>query len=239
MHEAELHQDNCMVTLTYDDKHLPDDGSLRPRDTQLWLKRFRKEFPGKKIKFFLAGEYGDEKQRPHYHVLLFGIDFQNEVKYNKDDSRPSVVVLEKTWGHGNVHVAPLTYETAAYVARYCLKKQESENDYVNKSNGVILSREFTRMSRRPGIAAEWLEKNHVDTYQDDTVIMQGNRKSRPPRYYDKLIEKKQGAEALKEIKRDRLEASALRRANNTPDRLRVRELVAKARNALRKRRIEQ
>lgn len=238
MHEAEMNDNNCMVTLTYDDENPKFDGDLHPEHVQLWMKRLRQEFKDRKIKFFLAGEYGDKTQRPHYHVLLFGLDFQSNIDYNHSDPRPSVDILQETWTFGHVHVAPLTYETAAYVARYCLKKQEKEIDYVDKSTGAILHREFTRMSRRPGVAARWLEKNHADTYKDDTVIMQGNRKSRPPRYYDKLIEKMQGAKALEKIKSNRLEASVDRRANNTPDRLRVRELVAKARNSIRKRSYE-
>lgn len=237
MHESELHDDNCMVTLTYDDEHLPDDHSLRPVDVQLWLKRLRKRFDDRKIKFFLAGEYGDEKKRPHYHVLLFGIDFQDSIDYNSEDSRPSVTALQETWNLGHVHVAPLTLETASYVARYCLKKQTEEIDYVDKSNGVILEREFTRMSRRPGIASSWIQANLLDTYKDDTVIV-GKKKSRPPRYYDKSFQKSNGEKSLQDLKRKRLEESFLRRADNSPDRLIVRERIAKAKLALLKRRYE-
>ena len=237
MHESELHDDNCMVTLTYDDSHLPDDHSLRPVDVQLWLKRLRKRFDDRKIKFFLAGEYGDEKKRPHYHVLLFGIDFQDDIDYNPEDTRPSVSSLQETWNLGHVHVAPLTLETASYVARYCLKKQTEEIDYVDKTNGVILEREFTRMSRRPGIASSWIQANLLDTYKDDTVIV-GKKKSRPPRYYDKSFQKTNGEKSLQELKRKRLEESFLRRADNSPDRLIVRERIAKAKLALLKRRYE-
>lgn len=237
MHEAELHEDNCMVTLTYSDEHLPNDGSLRPEDPQLWMKRLRKRFRDRKISFFLAGEYGDKHKRPHYHALLFGLDFQTGIVYNVNDKRPHVNDLEDSWGLGQVHVDPLTYETAAYVARYCLKKQEKEIDYCDVSTGVILQREYTRMSRRPAIGKNWFLANHVDTYKDDTVVM-GTTISRPPRYYDKLLAAQDPENILKKIKRKRLEASFSRRANSTDERLKKREIVAKARNKLLKRRIE-
>lgn len=237
MHEAEQHTDSCMVTLTYDEKHKPNDGSLKPVDCQLWLKRLRKQYPDKTIKFFLAGEYGDQLKRPHYHVLLFGIDFQNEIDYNSKDPRPFQADLQRTWEFGHVHVAPLTFETASYVARYCLKKQSEEIDYVDKTNGVVLQREFTRMSRRPGIASSWIKANHVDTYKDDTVI-HSKKISRPPRYYDKVVSKLFGEEKLKKIKLKRIKESFVRRKDCTPDRLSVKEKIAKARNLILKRSFE-
>ena len=237
VHEAEEHDYNCMVTLTYDDDHMPLHGSLKPEDVTLWLKRLRKNFPGKKIRYFLAGEYGEKLSRPHYHVLLFGIDFAPALNYNHNDERPTVSELESTWRLGHVHVAPLTIETASYVARYCLKKQTEEIHYVNAA-GEKLHREYTRMSRRNGIGASWLSKNKFDTYKDDTVIV-GQKISRPPRYYDKQIIKADGDDALKAIKRRRIEDAFARRENSTPDRLAVKERICKARLALLKRRIEQ
>jgi len=237
VHEAELHENNCMVTLTYNDEHLPDDGSLRPQDVTLWLKRLRKSFPEIKIRYFLAGEYGSQLSRPHYHVLLFGIDFADEINYHKKDKRPPISELKETWKLGHVHVTPLTIETASYVARYCLKKQTDEIQYTNKESGVILHREYTRMSRRDGIGAAWLAQNHADTYKDDTIIV-GQKISRPPRYYDKRTLKIKGDDALSETKARRIEESYRRRENSTPDRLAVKEKIAKARLALQKRRFE-
>jgi len=237
MHEAELHEDNCMVTLTYDEEHIPKGGGLKPDDVSLWMKRLRKNFPERKIKFFLAGEYGEQLKRPHYHVLLFDIDFRPEFVYNETDTRPSLDELRATWPYGHVHVAPLTFETASYVARYCLKKQETENDYLNKETGEILQKEFTRMSRRPGIANKWIQTNLSDTYKDDTVMLSG-RKSRPPRYYDKVVIKTSGENALEKIKRKRIEESFARRENNTPARLAVKEKIATAKKNLLKRSYE-
>jgi len=38
IHEAQLHQNNCFITLTYDDEHLPKDLSLDHRDFQLFFR---------------------------------------------------------------------------------------------------------------------------------------------------------------------------------------------------------
>ena len=44
MHEAQLYRDNCFITLTYSDLHLPEDGSLHVKHFQDFMKRFRKKF---------------------------------------------------------------------------------------------------------------------------------------------------------------------------------------------------
>jgi len=237
MHEAELHDDNCMLTLTYDDVHLPEDGSLQPRDVVLFLKRLRKTLSPQKISYYMAGEYGENTSRPHYHVLIFGADFADVELYSHPFARVDIDVVERAWGLGHVRRDPLTMETAAYVTRYCLKKQNKEIDYVDKSSGVIRRREFVRMSRRPAIGRRWYEQNSKDTYRDDTVVLK-DLVSRPPRYYDKVKKQIEGDDALKEIKRKRLKESFARRHDTTPARLAVREKIAKAKNALLKRSYE-
>ena len=73
--ESYEYTDNVMITLTYDDEHMPrlDDGRgiLVPKDLQSWLKRFRKAIEPQRIRYFGVGEYGDESWRPHYHVIVF------------------------------------------------------------------------------------------------------------------------------------------------------------------------
>lgn len=237
VHEAECHEHNCMATLTYDDKHLPDDGSLRPDDVTLFLKRLRRKLEPLRFRYFLAGEYGGKMGRPHYHVLFFGLDFQRGDCYDKDDQRPPLQLVQHEWGLGHVRVDKLEYGSVAYVARYCLKKQEQEVDYCDKSTGVIRHREFTRMSRRRGIGHAWIEKNSVDTYSDDSIILSPKVKSRPPRFYDKHYTET-SPEKMDKIKLRRLEEARKRAYNSTPERLAVRERIAKARNALLKRRLD-
>jgi len=83
-HEAQLYDENCFVTLTYARDNLPPGGSLDHRDFQLFMKRLRWFRPGGS--FFMAGEYGPLKMRPHYHALLFGWNFHDRVEAGKSGS---------------------------------------------------------------------------------------------------------------------------------------------------------
>lgn len=69
--EAKQWEHNYFVTLTYDDYHIPPNGSLVKRDYQLFLKKLRKIFPG--FRYLLSGEYGTQTLRPHYHLILFNL----------------------------------------------------------------------------------------------------------------------------------------------------------------------
>ena len=77
MHERSMHERACFVTLTYDDEHLPPGKSLNYPDVQKFLRRLRKRV-GVPIRFYLCGEYGDDTDRPRYHICLFGFDFPDK-----------------------------------------------------------------------------------------------------------------------------------------------------------------
>ena len=81
LHEASLFDENSFVTLTYDDKHLPAGGTLVKRDVQLFLKRLRRKFSDRTIRYFFSGEYGGDTLRPHYHGCLFGFAFPDQVAF--------------------------------------------------------------------------------------------------------------------------------------------------------------
>jgi len=229
-HEASLHQNNCFITLTYDNKHLPKSGSLTKTHFQKFMKRLRKKF-GKGVRYYQCGEYGEQFHRPHYHACLFNFDFPDktlwkQVRGNKLYHSP---ILQKIWGKGFCSIGEVTFESAAYVARYITKKingdlAEDHYSYVN-AYGEIKSRqpEYTTMSRKPGIGKNWLEKYITDVYPSDFVVMR-NKKMRPPRYYDSLYEIKY-PEFLKKIKNARKREGLKHSDNNTYERLKVREEV--------------
>lgn len=139
------------VTLTYDDEHLPRDGSVSPREMQLFLKRLRKRCEPIKIRFYGVGEYGDESMRPHYHLALFGVGFEldwcDSTKQFRGFSGGKVV--EKSWEKGFVVVGDLTKDSARYMTNYVTK-------FMNFPKSKKLQGrhpEFARMSNRPGIGA--------------------------------------------------------------------------------------
>lgn len=178
MHEKKMSGSSAFVTLTYDEEHLPYSGdyaTLVKKDVQLFLKRVRKEIAPDKVRYYLCGEYGDIGKRPHYHLVMFGL---SPVRARE--------VAQNCWRYGFVHVGDVSYDSAAYVARYCTKLLTGpKKEWYTERN--ILP-EFSLMSRRPGIGASWLEKygNEVKTHHN--VVVKG-RLTTPPRYYrDKVYE---------------------------------------------------
>lgn len=233
MHEASLWPDNCFVTLTYAPEHLPDGGSLRLRDFQLFFKRLRKRY-GDGIRFFHCGEYGDKFKRPHYHACIFNHDFDDKYLWSVQNGQrlyrsPS---LEELWPYGFSSVGSLTFESAAYVARYVLKKVTGDRAADHYSlvdpDGLVYSvrPEYVTMSRRPGIASGWFDKFFSDVYPSDQVIVRG-RPARPPRFYDKKFALLDPL-AFDEVLLSRFEQSQFNVDNNTPERLDVRRQVLEA-----------
>lgn len=185
MHEASLYEDNCFITLTFDDKNLPYNRSLDVSLFQDFMKRLRKRF-GSGIRYFHCGEYGEKYGRPHYHALLFNHDFDDRVLFKETDSGSRIYIsgeLQKLWPLGHSSVGDVTFKSASYVARYCMKK-------VNVSDEPSgLTKEYVTMSRRPGIGKGWFEKFKGDVFPSDEVVLSGGMKMKPPRYYDNLLDK--------------------------------------------------
>lgn len=190
--------------------------SLCKYDLQLFLKRLRKQHPNDRIRFFACGEYGSKTYRPHYHLIVFGLHFddgdlsfykKSKLGYDYKNSES----LSKIWPYGYNVVAPVTWESCCYVARYMMKKLKGEGrEIYDKFN---LEEPFTQMSRRPGIAHEYYEDHPLapDTVYIVTGSGDGNRKFPPPRYLEKLFEldDPEAAENRRKIRR----LSAVNRQN--------------------------
>lgn len=229
MHEAQLHDQNCFLTLTYDDEHLPADYSVDVRTHQLFMKKLR-ESAATKLRFFASGEYGDDNLRPHYHYLIFGYRPHDLKLYSRKNNIPLYTSdkISKIWSYGFSTVGNLTYETAAYVARYTVKKiggPMAADHYTRihplSGNLVRVQPEFGKQSNRPGIGYGWFETFKSDVYPSDFVVDQDGNKHAVPKYYHrKLTEEEQT-----KVKRRRKAISNKHRDDQTPARLRVREEV--------------
>lgn len=238
VHEAKCHDRNCFVTLTFDDAHAPRDMSLDYSVFQKFMKRLRKSFSGETVRFYMCGEYGETFGRPHYHVCLFGIDFDDKVLISGTAGDDKALYrserLGRLWPFGFSSIGAVTFESAAYVARYVMKKvtgdmAKDHYRYVDLETGEIYQRtpEFCKMSLRPGIGAFWLDKFSRDVYPRDYVVSRGT-KAKPPRYYDVLYSRREPLEFEYLQYRRTLDADK-RRDDNTLERLAVREECAKAR----------
>jgi len=247
VHEASLHQENCFITLTYNAENIPPDGGLRKKHFQNFMKRLRKHLGKKKIKFYMCGEYGDKNNRPHYHALIFGHDFIDRILYGQTQSGHDLYMsptLEKLWTHGFVQVGEVTFDSAAYVARYIMKKingrakdqideetglkpYERINDFTGEIHAVLP--EYNTMSRGGrngnGIASDWIARFSNDCYPKDFVTINGVKR-KLPRYYD---------ERHKKVDPDQIDSVKAYRAlkgyeseDNTPARLQARNKVKQA-----------
>lgn len=230
MHEASMHDNNCFVTLTYNDNNLPPNGSLDKRDFILFMKKLRK-FKSN-IRFFHCGEYGSKLNRPHHHVIIFNYDFPDKQLYTiKNDNKIYTSrLLNSIWQHGFSTIGSVSLESASYVARYTTKKcygEGAEKHYDGKQP------EYITMSRKPGIGNNWIKKYSTDVYPSSEIINNGKRLT-VPKYYDKIYAKDnpQQFELIKQerikniyrpIEYQRLDGKTVKIDDNSDYRLRIRE----------------
>lgn len=236
LHEASLHEDSIFLTLTYDDDHLPIDGSLTHRHYQLFAKRLRKHLP---FRYYMCGEYGENYGRPHYHALLFGLRFPDAERSTWSDDVMVSETCNKLWGKGACGIGEVSFESAAYVARYTVKKVTGERaashyESLNPLTGEIhsIAPEYCQASRRPGIGTGYYQRYKEETYRTDRVVVRG-REMLPPKFYDELLRRDDEVQHAA-LKRNREE---LARANphNSTQRLIEREKVTTARTKLKTR----
>lgn len=229
LHESKLYEDNCFVTLTYNDDCLDKRGSLNKKDFPLFMKKLRKLFCNKKIKYFHCGEYGSLSERPHHHACLFNVDFRdkeilfvkNGVKLYRSD------MLERLWSKGIDEkdrylynddivykrfgkwyvklgfctLGEVNYGSACYVARYIIKKVYGEIEEEHYRGRVP---EYNTMSRRDGIGKGYIKEYLKDIYPSDCLILELNKRAKIPRYYDNYYKKEDlvGYERVKDKRKE-------------------------------------
>lgn len=262
MDEASLHKDNCFITLTFDDQNLSKRDrpmSLDKTELQKFFKRMRKHYVYQyydtklkrflprfarrfllryaskkvaKIRYYACGEYGEKYKRPHYHAILFGIDFPDKKLEKIEDGKHyySSELLRKFWPFGNNIITDVTFDSCAYVARYIMKKALGPNawknyfEYMDEQTGELIGQrepEYTTMSRRPGIGKGWLDKYLRDVYPKDKKFVRDRGYMKPPKFYDTQYEIVNPSDYSR-IKQARID-EALKRADPDP----LQRLVAK------------
>lgn len=233
--EMQNYKENCFITLTYDDEHVPESYyctvkdhkehislTLCKRDLQLFWKSLRKAFPGKKIRYYACGEYGDHTARPHYHAIVFGLmpdDLIPASSYNDKFVDTSELgynyyvspKLNSIWKRGCVLVTNASWETAAYTARYVMKKLKGMKADFYDHNCIIP--EFVTMSRRPGIGADWFEDNkkcYSIFLKQYIKTEKGSRELCTIRYFDNKLDESYPFD-LQKIKKTRKEFEKYRK----------------------------
>lgn len=208
-HESLLHHASFFLTLTVDDEHLhrnhPDLlPSLDPCHLVLFMKRLRRR--GQNVRFFACGEYGSKTLRPHYHMIIFGLNLTDMKPLSKGLSESAW--LDSVWGLGKVAIGSVTPESIAYCCRYTTKKALGRPREWYYERG--LHPEFTRMSRRPGIGADFFSRFRGDIYNTDSCWTPSGFRAKVPRYYDKLLDASDPLYFSEVIKPARVERALLR-----------------------------
>jgi len=261
-HEMQLHVDNCFLTLTYSNDFLPLLGNtgvstLDKKAIPLFMKKLRRRVTNPDDKYFISedyriryyygGEYGDKTSRPHYHVILFGFDFKDKYFPMKRPGGNFIYrskFLEELWPYGHSSVGTATFQSAGYVARYCMKKVTGKNaqahyQVIDSSTGEVFDRqpEFNDMSRRGGIGKAWFDLYMSDVYPRDEVISRAGKRFKPPRYYDGLYEHIDPYSL--EVIKDKRRVEGKKQAHNaTEDRLAVRSKCFDAKVGMLKRDVD-
>jgi len=254
VHESYVHLDhngNSWVTLTYRDPSectdeqykkghfIPADFSLQPSHVSKFIRALRKQNKHK-IRYFYCGEYGDENERPHYHVCLFNHSFDDQQLFEDNEgfytyTSPS---LEKLWPYGFSTVAELNFETASYTAGYCFKKitgKRADDHYLRcdeHGEAYWLRPEYIRMSTgrtKPcGLGAQYYAEFKNDIFPSDETPVPGHGTVQlVPRYYQNILES-EDPETLVLVKSLRERFMQSHRDDFTPERLRDKYICARA-----------
>lgn len=179
-----------VVNLTYgSDEYMGTEGNdmravtLCYPDVQLWLKRLRHQSTGR-LRFLAAGEYGDEKGRAHWHVLLF-CESQTVIpnlrldwRYIHEGEKGQMI-----WPHGISFWQEVKDPAqVSYVCKYIQKDEGTETVY------------NTHVSKQPALGTDYFTlcaKLHVDqglspqdTYYGfpDVLKTHGKQEGQPRRY---------------------------------------------------------
>lgn len=174
------------LTLTYDEKHVPygADGitqTLKKKQLTNWLDNIKHQLKNIKLpagntakfKYLAVGEYGGIFQRPHYHILIIGLDF------HEMDRK-----FQELWKNGITKALPITDGRINYVTKYMMKSQNgalAEEQYDKKG----IERPFLLAAQKLG--TEYMLK-HKDEINKTGYIKSGTRKIQIPSYFKNILQ---------------------------------------------------
>lgn len=229
--EAKCWKQNYFVTITYEESNMKVleecldeneitywndgtwNGTLVPEELTQFIKNIRqimsRDYNQDGIRFMACGEYGEENERPHYHIIFFNLNLPLNTFYNpkiiNNEMYYQNTIIERAWKKGISNISEASWNNIAYTARYITKKvngKTSSEYYASKGQ----SKEFLRVSRAPGIGKYYYDKHKKEIYERDEIIIKnktGIISCKPPKYFDSLYEK-ENPEHFKKIKKERI-----------------------------------
>lgn len=208
VHEAEMHPQNCFITLTYSDEALKSP-KLDYRDFQLFMKKLRKKISEKnllpeeaQIGFFATGEYGDKTKRPHWHAIIFNWSPPDGIhKYTNERGDQSFTsdLLDSLWSKGFTEYGSVTFESAGYCARYAAKKlshgRDNEHDF----------EPISKKSNKHAIGKKYVEKHYESIFNLGFINLPNGSQCSIPRYYEKWLKKNEPGTWVKYVTHKKLQ----------------------------------
>lgn len=222
MHEAQMHEKSCFITLTYGDDHLLDP-KLNYRDFQLFQYRLRDHIRRKeqgnksneevKISIFVTGEYGDKTKRPHWHAIIFNWR-PSDCEYLRTNECGDRIykskILDDLWGKNDPvkkpnEIGDVTFKSAGYVARYAAKKLVHGNDDDHDFHPI------SKKSSKNAIGKSFIEKYWRTVFALGEIITHDSHHCPIPRYYEKWFKKNKPAQWRRYVTGKKL--TAMRKAS--------------------------
>ena len=198
--EGERSSSSFFLTLTYDTKYVPitEKGymTLDRQDPTKWLKRLRKHIfkQGKqtKIKYYLCGEYGSERDRPHYHVIIFNVELEDLIgKTNAIMALNNKELMLNgkfnfncpTWGLGSITIGDVSNASIGYVLKYMVKDPKKPIPRHANDDRIPI---FSNMSK--GLGDNYLNEQNIKWHKNDInnryyIPIEDGKKIAMPRYY--------------------------------------------------------
>jgi hypothetical protein len=176
--EGERSLSALFVTLTYNTEVVPitENGfmNLDKADVQKFMKRLRK-LSKQKLKYYVCGEYGTKRMRPHYHLIIFNADKEKVEQAWTLDRRPL----------GQIYIGDVNEASIGYTLKYMTKKGK-----IPMHHNDDRQKEFSLMSK--GIGSNYLTENMVKWHKNNIeermfCNIKGNKKIAMPRYYKDKI----------------------------------------------------
>lgn len=179
---ASMYEQNCFLTLTYDEKKEGYHNEFQYEDIQKFKKNLQRQcwyHNKKRIQIFNVHEYGKNGKK-HWHLVVFNHDFPDKTIYTKKNGIPIYTSkkLKLLWPHGFNTIGDVTEASAMYQSQYM------EKDF--KNNNVTSKKKSH--SKHSGIGKPYFQKHYKQLLQLGYITISGN-KMPLPRYFEKLADK--------------------------------------------------
>lgn len=174
-HEIAQHNENCFLTLTYDDQHLPSHICLKS-PFQKFMKRLRRH-SNQPLKYMVSHEYGSKFFRPHHHAIIFGFNPHSQRFLKNAPSGEKLFTspqIDNLWENGFHSIGSANERSAYYIASYALKG--AKHDITLPSGEIFTAKDSFNCSR--GIGLEFLINNAEQIINSNQPV---------PRYYLKKL----------------------------------------------------